>query len=506
VTGEAGHRLLEQNISRDEVNEKLIQLSNEKQSLTALWEDRRILYEQCMDLQLFYRDTEQADTWMAKQEAFLANEDLGDSLDSVEALIKKHEDFEKSLAAQEEKIKALDEFATKLIEGQHYATDDVAQRRQALLERRNALLERSATRRAMLEDSYRLQQFERDGDETKGWITEKLKTASDESYLDPTNLNGKLQKHENFQQELNANKSRIDEVTTVGKELIDGRHYAAPKIEERITQISELWRSLVEAADGKGAKLAEAAAQQQFNRGVEDIELWLTEIEGQLGSEDYGRDLTSVQNLLKKQALLEADVLSHQDRVDGVVIQANQFVEGGHFDADAIKAKQSALIERYKTLQQPIKARRDRLNDALRVQQLFRDIEDEESWIREKEPIAASTNRGRDLIGVQNLIKKHQAVLAEIHNHEHRIRSVCDAAEDMIREGHFAADEIQKRVYGLNDRWHSLKDKANQRKQDLEDSLQAHQYFADANEAESWMKVSGVRLCEWELEFICGVY
>lgn len=33
-----------------------------------------------------------------------------------------------------------------------------------------------------------------------------------------------------------------------------------------------------------------------------------------------------------------------------------------------------------------------------------------------------------------------------------------------------------------------LQDKALQRKQDLEDSLQAHQYFADANEAESWMK------------------
>jgi spectrin alpha len=65
-------------------------------------------------------DTEQADTWMAKQEAFLSNEDLGDSLDSVEALIKKHEDFEKSLAAQEEKIKALDEFASKLIEGWNF--------------------------------------------------------------------------------------------------------------------------------------------------------------------------------------------------------------------------------------------------------------------------------------------------------------------------------------------------------------------------------------------------
>ena len=42
---------------------------------------------------------------LCPHQAFLANEDLGDSMDSVEALIKKHEDFEKSLAAQEEKIK-----------------------------------------------------------------------------------------------------------------------------------------------------------------------------------------------------------------------------------------------------------------------------------------------------------------------------------------------------------------------------------------------------------------
>ena len=38
----------------------------------------------------------------------------------------------------------------------------------------------------------------------------------------------------------------------------------------------------------------------------------------------------------------------------------------------------------------------------------------------------------------------------------------------------------------LIDGW--FQDKANQRKQDLEDSLQAQQYFADANEAETWMR------------------
>ncbi|EZA49654.1 hypothetical protein DMN91_005852 [Ooceraea biroi] len=485
----AGNKLLEKkHYAAEEVARKLNSLADDKSSLLSLWEKRRILYEQCVDLQLFYRDTEQADAWMAKQEAFLANEDLGDSLDSVEALIKKHEDFDKSLAAQEEKIKVLDDFAGKLIEGEHYAADDVAQRRQLLLERRAILLEKSAQRRRRLEDAYKLQQFERDCDETKGWVNEKLKFATDDSYLDPTNLNGKVQKHQNFEQELNANRTRMEEMVATGQELIDGDHYASDRIRTRTEEIVTLWESLARATEKKGAKLQEASQQQQFNRTVEDIELWLSEVEGQLMSEDCGKDLTSVQNLQKKHALLEADVTSHADRIDSITQAAEQFVKSGHFDADNIKTKQEQLQTRYAALQRPMSSRKQRLLDSLQVQQLFRDIEDEEAWIREKEPVAASTNRGRDLIGVQNLQKKHQAVLAEINNHEPRVAAVCQAGSTMLQEGHFAAEEINNRLTALDEHWGQLKDKARQRKNDLDDSLQAHQYFADANEAESWMK------------------
>jgi len=53
-----------------------------------------------------------------------------------------------------------------------------------LLQRRNALHEKAARRRHALEESYKNQMFERDYDETKIWINEKLKAASDyEGYL-----------------------------------------------------------------------------------------------------------------------------------------------------------------------------------------------------------------------------------------------------------------------------------------------------------------------------------
>lgn len=489
ATASAGQMLLDSNhYASEEVKEKLVILAEEKTLLLQLWEERRILYEQCMDLQLFYRDKEQADAWMAKQEAFLDNQDLGDSLDSVEAMMKKHEDFEKSLTAQEEKIKALDEFASKLIEGQHYAADDVAKTRALLLERRSALLDKSAQRKMGLQDSFNYHQFDRDCDETKGWINEKLKVATDDSYLDPTNLNGKVQKHQNFVVELNANKKRFDDVVATGKELIDSGHVHSDAIDAKLQEITQLWQDLVNAGEKKSVKLQEASQQQQYNRGIEDLELWISEVEGQLMSEDYGKDLTSVQNLQKKHALLEADTGSHQDRIEGVKIAAQQFAQAGHFDSENIKTKQSGLTERYNNIMHPMSSRKQRLMDSLAVQQLFRDVEDEEAWIREKEPIVASTNRGRDLIGVQNLIKKHQAMQAEINNHEPRIDAVSQTAQHMVEEGHFASDEIKSRLGQLHDHWNQLKEKSAQRKQDLDDSLQAHQYFADANEAESWMK------------------
>ncbi len=69
---------------------------------------------------------------------------------------------------------------------------------------------------------------------------------------------------------------------------------------------------------------------------------------------------------------------------------------------------------------------------------------------------------GRDLIGVQNLIKKHQAVVAEINNHENRIYIVTQAGNQMIEEGNFAADDIKSRINNLNKHWSSLKEKAAQ--------------------------------------------
>ena len=76
---------------------------------------------------------------------------------------------------------------------------------------------------------------------------------------------------------------------------------------------------------------------------------------------------------------------------------------------------------------------------------------------------------------MQNLTKKHQAVVAEINNHEPRIAAVLRDADDLVAEGHFASDEVRRRAAQLTDQWQQLKEKAAQRRHDLDASLAAHQ-------------------------------
>lgn len=47
---------------------------------------------------------------------------------------------------------------------------------------------------------------------------------------------------------------------------------------------------------------------------------------------------------------------------------------------------------------------------------------------------------GKDLIGVQNLLKKHQALQAEITGHEPRIKAVTQKGETMMEEGSLGPD------------------------------------------------------------------
>uniref|UniRef100_A0A8C2CSZ9 Spectrin beta chain n=1 Tax=Cyprinus carpio TaxID=7962 RepID=A0A8C2CSZ9_CYPCA len=95
-----------------EIKEKLMQLVEKRKEMMLKWDERwewlRLLLEVCQ----FARDASVAEAWLIAQEPYVASRDLGETVDEVEKLLKRHEAFEKSTATWEERFSALERLTT----------------------------------------------------------------------------------------------------------------------------------------------------------------------------------------------------------------------------------------------------------------------------------------------------------------------------------------------------------------------------------------------------------
>ena len=92
----------------------------------------------------------------------LAGAELGDSVDEVDSLLRKHENIERLTASQDEKIINLCEFGETLVENGHNESDMIKARVKAVCDRRNKLKEELGKRRNKLEESKKIAQFYQD--------------------------------------------------------------------------------------------------------------------------------------------------------------------------------------------------------------------------------------------------------------------------------------------------------------------------------------------------------
>ncbi|XP_040268693.1 spectrin beta chain, non-erythrocytic 5 [Bufo bufo] len=474
----------------DEIRLVLSNAEEAWDSLIQSWREQNVKLCQARDLQTFFSLVDQSESWLNNKEAFLANEDLGDSVTSVESLQNKHEKFQKALDAQMGKIDEMEAFAKQLLDYQHYDSENIANKCQGVLERKEKLLNLSEARKKKLEESRQLQKFLKSSYEVGAWMLEKSSIAMDESWRDPSNLQTKLQKHQTFEAELKANRNRLDTIRADGEKMLQAKHYASDIIQTRLDEMEELWAELLEKCAEKANKLQAAYKALKFQRSLEDIEKWLDQVEAKLDSSNKGKDLMT----LEKLGELEEDITSHGERLQVLADKTREFRQEGHFLADEIEDRVRILIHRYKSLNEPLQECRAALEGRKLLDQFFRDIDDELAWIEEKMPLASSKECGQSLTTAQALLEKHQNLENEISSREALTKAVMGTGRKLVRGNHFASQEIDSRLHQLEVAADTLKAEAERRRKRLTQACEAQQFLTELLEAEAWMAERGITI------------
>ncbi|XP_008571577.1 PREDICTED: spectrin beta chain, non-erythrocytic 1 isoform X2 [Galeopterus variegatus] len=455
--------------------------------LHKMWENRQNLLSQSHAYQQFLRDTKQAEAFLNNQEYVLAHTEMPTTLEGAEAAIKKQEDFMTTMDANEEKINAVVETGRRLVSDGNISADRIQEKVDSIDDRHRKNREAASELLMRLKDNRDLQKFLQDCQELSLWINEKMLTAQDMSYDEARNLHSKWLKHQAFMAELASNKEWLDKIEKEGMQLISEKPETEAVVKEKLTGLHKMWEVLESTTQTKAQRLFDANKAELFTQSCADLDKWLHGLESQIQSDDYGKDLTSVNILLKKQQMLENQMEVRKKEIEELQSQAQALSQEGK-STDEVDSKRVTVQTKFMELLEPLNERKHNLLASKEIHQFNRDVEDEILWVGERMPLATSTDHGHNLQTVQLLIKKNQTLQKEIQGHQPRIDDIFERSQNIVTDSSsLNAEAIRQRLADLKQLWGLLFEETEKRHRRLEEAHKAQQYYFDAAEAEAWM-------------------
>ena len=88
----------------------------------------------------------------------------------------------------------------------------------------------------------------------------------------------------------------------------------------------------------------------QFYTEVTEVETWIREKLPRVSSDDYGRDETSAQSLLRKHETLELELDSYRAKVSDLKNTCHALVTAGNFDKEKILRRQVRILKLFYVL------------------------------------------------------------------------------------------------------------------------------------------------------------
>uniref|UniRef100_A0A672J1M1 Spectrin beta chain n=1 Tax=Salarias fasciatus TaxID=181472 RepID=A0A672J1M1_SALFA len=449
--------------------------------LQKMWDSRKNFLDQCVGFQQFVRDGKAVEAILNNQEYTLAHIDKPDTLAGAEKALKKHEDFVSTMEANEDKIDGALQSGRRLVDSNNMYSGKVQEKMDSVQDRHSKNKRRAEEVSEKLRDNRDLQHFLQNTQDLTVWINEKMLTAQDTSYDEARNLHSKWLKHQAFKAELASNKDWLNKVDQEGQELMESKPEFEPIVRERLAKLHELWDKLESTTQEKDRLLFDANRSELVDQSLAGMKKWLGELQQQIqsGDEDV-KDLTNANIHLKKHQMTENQV---RDR--------GRELEELQEDQPELEAELQALQRDFQQLLTPLAQRKGKLEAAKAVHQFYRDLADELLWIEERMPLATSQEHGNNLQTVQMLLKKNQTLQREIEGHQPRIDEVLERGRRMASaagaESRPEASRIAAQLTELEEAWARLQDEMRKRRERLNGSSLAQQYYNDADEAEAWI-------------------
>ena len=158
-----------------------------------------------------------------------------------------------------------------------------------------------------------------------------------------------------------------------------------------------------------------------------------------LSTDDYGKDLASVQTLQRKHEGVERDLAALEDRVRTINQEAKRLCEIHGEHVEQINAKNSQIEASWDSLVSKAKLRKQKLDESYFLHRFLADYRDLSLWINDMKAVIGADELAKDVSGAEALLERHQEHKSEIDAREDSFKATAEAGKMLLESGHYAS-------------------------------------------------------------------
>lgn len=242
------------------------------------------------------------------------------------------------------------------------------------------------------------------------------------------------------------------------------------------------YHSLHEPISIRRENIEDSQLLHQFLRDVDDELQFIDEKLPLAASTDLGNSLSAVQSLQKKHQALETEILSEDPIISSVIQRGHQMIRDNHYAKNVIESRSGMLQKKLVTLRDLASVRRLRLLDAVESQILYTEVIEAETWMKDKLPILASHDYGKDNDSVQSLQKKLESLQRELTAFKGNVEKIDGLAQGLIDRGHFDAENIAGKNETIKKLYEKLCRLSMEREKKLNESKKYFEFMREVDE------------------------
>uniref|UniRef100_A0A673A6X2 Spectrin, beta, non-erythrocytic 4b n=2 Tax=Sphaeramia orbicularis TaxID=375764 RepID=A0A673A6X2_9TELE len=244
---------------------------------------------------------------------------------------------------------------------------------------------------------------------------------------------------------------------------------------------------LIEPLKERRRILLASKEMHQVAQDLEDEILWIQERLPVASCKDYGNNMQSVQQHVKKNQTLQRELTGRRARVEEVLDRAGIIASLRTPEVEFVREGAGHVRQLWEVLQLETERRSVLLDAALQSQQYYSEAAKVETWLSSQKLQLANEEKGTDEASTLQLLKAHLALEQTVETYAETVGMLSQQCQRLLELGHPESEQITKQQSHIDRLYVSLKDMVEHRKTKLEQQYWLYQLNKEVEELEKWI-------------------